>query len=468
MTLTKRIFYNTVAQSAGKILAIGIGLITVGLLSRYLAEAGFGQYSTILAYLGFFVVLADLGLYLFVVREISKPNTDHGRIISNALGLRLVIGLASLTAGSLLALVLPYDPIVKKTMFIGIAAFLFVLLHQVLIGIFQKHLVQYLTTLSEIAGRGLSLALIYWFIKESLPLPFFVLALVFGNAAIFILTLILARRFEKFSIAFDLSFWRYILSASWPLTFAIVLNLIYFKADTIILSLFHAAEAVGVYSLPYKILEVLLSFPAMFVGLVMPILARDADVSWDKFKITLQRSFDALLLAVLPMIITTQFFARPIIDVIKGQQEYADSPALLKILILATGIIFLGTLFGYAVVAVNKQRAMIKGYLAGALVGLSLYFLLIPKFGYWGAAWGTVATELVVASFAYYFTRQASKADVSLKTLARSLPAASALILFFYFVSLPWVTEIILGLGLYAALLVAFKAVPLEFIREVL
>src|SRR3989344_1934306 len=91
-----KIFYNTVAQSLGKIFAAAIGLVTISLLSQHLAEKGFGEYSTVIAFLGVFVVLADFGLYLYVVREISKPGTDSGRVISNALGLRLNVALASL------------------------------------------------------------------------------------------------------------------------------------------------------------------------------------------------------------------------------------------------------------------------------------------------------------------------------------------------------------------------------------
>ena len=466
MSIARKIFINTVAQTAGKIIAIAVGLLNLGLLTRYLGEQGFGQYSTVLAFLGFVVTFADLGLYLYVVREISREGAASHKIISNALGLRLVLSLASLLCGAVIALFFPYAAVVKKTMFLGILALVFASLYQVLIGIFQKHLVQYLTLIAEVAGRVFNLLLVYLFIRQGLGLPYFILALTVGNFVIFSLTVLYAKRYESFGIAFDFQFWKKILAVSWPLAFSVILNLIYFKTDTLILSVYHSAESVGVYSLPYKILEVSLAFPGMFVGLIMPILSRHAFSTWDKFQAVLQRAFDALLLTAIPMVISTWFFSEQIINLVKGQVSYQDSPAVFRILIFATAIIFLGTLFGYAVVAVDRQKAMIWGYLAGAVIGLVSYFLLIPKYSYFGAAYGTVLTELVVACVAYVLVRQSMPAGLSLKTALSSLPAVLILILFFKIFHFGWVVEMASGLIVYLVLLFAFRALPLELIKQ--
>lgn len=273
MSLSRSIFYNTLAQSLGKIIAVFvIGLASINLLTSYLAERGFGQYNTVLAFLGIVASLADLGLYIWLVREISTSGNSNDKIISNVLGLRLVTATGFLLLGAGVAILLPYEAEVKRAMFVAVAAFLFVSVNQVLIGIFQKHLAQYLVTAAEVIGRLINLILIYLFVRQHLGLSAFMVALIVGNACQFLLTLILARRYERFGIGFDFTLWKRILRASWPLAFSVVLNLVYFKADTVILSLVSTPEAVGVYSLPYKILEILLAFPAMFAGLIMPLL----------------------------------------------------------------------------------------------------------------------------------------------------------------------------------------------------
>lgn len=466
MNLGGKIFYNTLAQSLGKVLAAGMGLLVTALLSRHLEESGFGQYSTVVAFLGVFVVFADLGLYMITVREISKSDNNANETLSNALGFRLTASLASLIIGVSVAWLLPYDLLVKQTMIVGIAAFFFVSLNQVLVGVFQKHLVQYLVVISETAGRAINLVLVFLFIKFAMPLPFFILALAAANAITFFFTFRLAKKYETFGIAFDLRVWKKIFFASWPLMFAVLLNLVYFKTDTVILSLFQSEEAVGVYALPYRLLEGFLAFPAMFVGLIMPLISQAAFTNWPRFRQILQNSFNAVVIMAIGLLIPVWFFAHDIIDLLKGNQEYFDSPELLQILILATGIIFFGTLFGYAVVAVNQQKAMIKGYLAGAIIGLGLYLLLIPKFSYWGAAWGTLITELIVAIYAYVLVKRASGSGVSWRIVILTLPAAIMVSAFFYWVSLPWILEIMLGVVIYGIGLIATKAVPLAFLRE--
>lgn len=466
MSLPRRIFYNTLAQSAGKLFAAAIGVITVSLLYRYLKDAGFGQYATVLAYLGFFATLADLGLYLIVTREISRAGTDRAKIISNALGLRLAAALALLIFGTLFSLLLPYPPILRASMVVGIGALLFVSLNQVLVGIFQKHLIQHLLVATETAGRFLNLVLVYAFLRQDLPLPFLLLALSFGNALTFAATVWVARRYEPLGIAFEMREWRRLLAASWPLIFAIVLNLVYFRADTVVLSVFHPADVVGIYSFPYKNLEGLLAFPAMFVGLIMPLLSKTAGSNWLKFKVYLQNAFNALVIMAAPVVVAAWFFARPILDFLSRGQTAADSPGLLQILVVAVVFIFLGTLFAYAVVAVNRQKAMIRGYLLAAATALIIYFGFIPSYSYWAAAWGTVASELIVLIYAYALVRRASGQEISWQVFWRLLPAAALMAGFYYFAQTHWLLEIACGLGIYILGLFIFRAVPTKFVRE--
>ncbi|MBI4812347.1 oligosaccharide flippase family protein [Candidatus Falkowbacteria bacterium] len=64
MTLSARIAYNTIIQIAGKIISTALGLIAVAIMTRHLGTLGFGQYTTIITFLSFFGIIADLGLTL--------------------------------------------------------------------------------------------------------------------------------------------------------------------------------------------------------------------------------------------------------------------------------------------------------------------------------------------------------------------------------------------------------------------
>ena len=68
MTLGKSIAYNTVIQIFGKIATISLALVSFGLMTRYLGQAGFGYYTTALAFMQFFGVLVDMGFYIICLK----------------------------------------------------------------------------------------------------------------------------------------------------------------------------------------------------------------------------------------------------------------------------------------------------------------------------------------------------------------------------------------------------------------
>lgn len=463
----RKILYNTVLQSAGKIISVLLGLAAIAYLTPYLGSSGFGEYTTVVAFMGFVGILADLGLYLVTTKEISVPGADEKKILGNVFALRFVTVLAMLVIGAVVSLFFPYSAAVKQSMFVAILAFAFVSGTQVLVGVFQRYLIFYQLVASEIVQRLLMLGLVLLFISLRLDLVYFIWALALSNGAHFFLSLYLARRQIPFRLRFDLKFWFEILARSWPLAFSVVLNLIYFKADTLILSVFKPASDVGAYGLSYKFLEVLLSFPAMFAGLIMPFLARYAFSEREKYRLYLQKSLDAILLVIVPMVIAVYFFARPIVNLVGGS-IYPDADGILKVLIFATAIIYVGNLFGYTVVALNSQKAMVWGYFFGTLIGLTLYFLLIPQYSYYGAAAGTVAVETFVTAFAYFLTSKRAGFLPSFALLFKALLAGVPMILLFYFLNFQWLVEMAAGLVVYFVALLLLRAIPKEFFRQLL
>src|SRR3990167_10087051 len=101
MSLTRKIAHNSLIQFAGKIIGTALALVTISLMLRYLKQEGFGVYTTAINFLAVFGILADMGLYLIMTREISKDNADINAITSNAFTLRLVVSVACLALAPL-------------------------------------------------------------------------------------------------------------------------------------------------------------------------------------------------------------------------------------------------------------------------------------------------------------------------------------------------------------------------------
>ncbi len=92
----RKIYTNTLAQIAGKIITALISIFLIKVLTNYLDVAGYGLYSKIYNYLSIFAVIADLGLYTITVRELTKYADDNvmvAKISGNILSLRTLSGI---------------------------------------------------------------------------------------------------------------------------------------------------------------------------------------------------------------------------------------------------------------------------------------------------------------------------------------------------------------------------------------
>lgn len=395
MGTSRKIAFNAIISAGARVIGTALALIIVALVTRYLGQAGFGHYVTILAILYIFSVVADLGLYSITVREISREGADEQKIASNAFTLRLVSGLLVFGAGAVFALFLPYPFIVRVGIAVGALGFWFLNNCQVLMGVFQKYLRMDRPALAELVSRAAQLSLVAFFIWRDSGFLSIVFALVVGGLVNFFLVYHFSQKFIKVRLRFDFDYWRKLLKSSLPLGIAAVLVMIYFKLDTVMLSLMKGPVAVGIYGLAYKILESLIFFPSLIVGLVMPLLSRFAFVGWSRFNRVAQKTLEILLIFIFPLIIGTVFFSPVIIKFIGGE-HFTASAGVLNLLIIATGVIFLGALFSNMIIALKKQKALAWIYGVGAVVNVGTNFIFIPRYSYWGAAGTTVLTEILV------------------------------------------------------------------------
>lgn len=432
--LSKKIAYNVIISAGTRIIGLVLSLITIGFITRYLGQVGFGYYSTIVAFLFFFSVLADLGLYSICVRDISRPKADENKIVSNVFTLRFFAGLFIFSLAPLVVYFFPYPPQVKMGVLIGAIGFWFLSNQQVLMGVFQKYLRMDKVALAEFLGRTIQLGLVIFFIWQGKGFLFIVSALIGGALVTFGLVFFFSQKYIRISFQFDFVFWRSLLKKSLPLGLAAVFTLIYFRLDAIMLSLIKSPSEVGIYNLAYKFLESLLFFPAMFVGLVMPLMSKYAFSAREKFNEVIQRTLDTLLIFITPMIIGTLFLSSQIVVLIAGK-EFILSAGVLNILIIATGIIFLGVLFSNMIISLEKQKALIYIYGFGAIINLIANFIFIPKYSYYGAAGTTVFTELVVTILMMIVLYRVLKSVHVFNSLFKCVLAGLVMAFLLYFLS---------------------------------
>lgn len=466
MSLSVAIARNTIVQTAGKMLSIAFGWATLLVLTNYLGAASFGSFTIISAYLQFFGVMADLGLVLVTAQLLAERPNERERVFANLLAFRLTTAAALLVLAPLLIWLFPYSPVVKQGVVILAVSFFLVALLQVFTGLFQKELAMARSLLAELAGRATLLTVALFAATQGRGVLFIVSGIVVSSAVNFGLATRLARPFVRLTLAYDPILWRLIWQRSWPIAAGVVLNLVYLKADTLILSLVRTEAEVGVYGAMYRVLEVLVTFPTMFAGLLLPVLS----AAWvrqelEAFRTTAQHALNALLLAAVPLVVGVGFTAARLAALFGP--DFATAGFVLWLLVLSAAIIFVGTFFGHLIVAVNRQRSMLWAYGLTAAVSLIGYLILIPLYGALAAASLTVAAELLVAVLAGAVLKRTVGISLKFNALGSALVAAGPMALLLWTAAaLPLVLLILLAAVCYITILVLLGALPLAFIRR--
>jgi O-antigen/teichoic acid export membrane protein len=475
MRLIAKVAYNTFAQIISKTIATALGLVTVAIITRYLNPTGFGQYTTIMTFLSFFGILADLGLTLVTAQMISRPGIDEKKVLSNLFTLRLVTALLFLSLAPIVVLFFPYAEAVKLGVAIAAASFLFIALNQVLVGLFQNRLRMEKVSIAEVVGRLVLVIGVIGVVIFDRGLLGIMGVTVLANGINFLLHYLFSRQFNRIKLEFDFAIWKDILRRAWPLSITITLNLIYLKSDTLILSLVKPQAHVGIYGAAYKVVEVLIILPFMFAGLALPILTKHwAAAAFGHFKRVLQKSFDLMVILAIPLMVGAQFFAGEIMTVVAGS-EYSDSGVVLQILIAAAALIFIACMFTHAIIAVERQKETIPAYIFTSITALAGYIVFIPQYSYFAAAWLTVYSELAIVLFSIYYVRKYIDFLPNVRILFVSLAAAGGMAGFILLIPSSFYTNIfglmlsLLGAGIvYFIFIYLFKGITKQDIMEVM
>lgn len=456
MNKTKALAQNAAVQIIGKTAATLLGVFTVAILARHLGVEGYGQFTIALSFLSIFAVVVDFGLTLTTTQMISEHQADEATLLGNLLTLRIISAVVFLALAPVVAIFFPYDNIIQLSIAVGSFSYLFGTTAQMFVGVFQKRMLMSRAVLAELANRTIVLLGVLFAPVFNLGVVDIVWMLVIGNAVQLLLMLSQTRALVAFKPKLNLEIWKTIIGRSWPIGASIFFNLIYMRGDVVFLSIFRSNAETGLYGAAYKVVDVVTAIPVMYMGIALPILVAAWSASrTNRFKNYMQKSFDFLSIAATPIIFGSIAVGVPIMQLVAGV-DFIQSGEVLMILGPAAAVVFWNSLFGHAIVALNKQKQMTWGYLAVAILTVAGYIYFIPLYGMWAAAWLTLFSEGLIGLLTFFVVWRVSTYFPSLKMLAKAILAS--VVMFMVLVILPNVHILILlplAMIVYAAALTA-------------
>ncbi len=457
---------NMAAVITGKAATAVVGLLTVVALTRHLGPTEYGYYRTVLTYSAFAAVLADSGLYMIALRAMSQGGTDAGRVLGNALPLRLVSTGGVLLAAAAVSWATPYEPVVKWGTLIGAAIYTCLQASDFLIAAFQSVLKQARNAVAEVTGAVATLAGVSVLALTHVGALPMLGATLLGAALSLTISVRLVRRLVSFRMSFDLSLWRQYVIAGLPLAGSQILGMAMLRGDSLLLSLLQPAAAVGLYGVPSKLFEVTTSVPYMLAGLMMPALTASAAVDRGEFSRQLGRTLDAAAVYGVGVVIALAPFAGQLLALISGKRFAAGAPALV-VISFAAALAGVTHILRFTLVACERPRLVLIGDTVACACAFIAYFGLIPRFSLLGAAVGTVIAEASALVAMTVALRRAGRRLPSLVNPAKAMVAgALAALAMKYLADLgtPWLVALAAGGALYLALVALTGAVPRELL----
>lgn len=489
MSTSKTIASNTIIQFAARLIGAAAQALIVIILARTFvlhlgAEEGvrqMGRYATIFAFTVLFGTFSEFGLFPTLVKEFSENEGKARLILAKALPLRMIVAFIVAVAGIVLAFALHFEAVITTGIILLAISTLWTAVANTVVAYFQSRLMMVYPATAEIVGRLIGFCAVATAALLGASLSSIVLLSLIGFFVTFIANLVFLSRFEHIGWEVDVAYWKKLLKHAAPVGMISVLALIYFKIDAVMLAAMRDKFDTGIYSIPYKLIDVLITFPTLFVGNVFPVLARVLN-DHERAQALFRKSFDFLAVAGFPVAFGVFALANPIIHLIGGETYlHASSISIagmpitavevLRILIWAVLFSFFGNMLSTLLVLKNLQSRYVWAALAATLFNVGVNFLIIPRYSYFGTSLTTVATEILVAVPGWYLIYKTTHfrpiADVALKAALASIIMGLCL---WPLQQLPYLIALALGipLGLFIYLMIMHLsgALKLDEIRQ--
>ena len=384
---------NTALVLSARIVSRLIALAAVIVVSYHLSAGGFGRFQTLVTYTALTATVVDLGFNTLYIREGARHPHQISRYLGNVLsvkallaGLGLLVLFATLRIPGLDDLLLPGFALMLTAAYSNLLRGTFYALQRVsweaVDIVLESALLLGLVLVGGRTGQGV--AFYVWAYAAS-----------YGFSCAYFVAVLMITGMARPRLAFDLELLRPWFVASLPLAVTYVMTNVYFKVDVPILQHFRSYEEVGWYSLAYKPFEALLFLPLTMRTVIFPVMSVYYHDARDRLGVSAQKFFKALAAVGWPCTVGIVILAP---EITSALHFYPQSAAALRILALGIVVMFVDNTFIAALNAMDRQLLYAGVVSSAFVVNVGVNLVLIPHWGYLGASWATVLTEVYLAS----------------------------------------------------------------------
>jgi O-antigen/teichoic acid export membrane protein len=412
-----------VARVISRVLALG----SVVVMIRHLQPAGLGTFQDVVNQAGLATVFLDAGFNTLFQREAARRPHLLSHYLSRLVTGRVGFALLALAAfGGILAWRGQLQYLLPAYLAMVLASY-----SNLLRG--ALYAVQRLRfeAVAIVLESAVLLGLVVYGVATGQGVTFFLYAYAagYGFSCVYFAVVLTVRRMARIRPDLDVIFLVNWLVKGLPFAATFAITTIYFKIDVPILALLRGHYETGLYTAAYKPFEALLFLPVSMLNVVFPILATSGRGPDGRLVAAVNRFYKGLFALGCPIGVGTFVLAGPLL--LLYSSAYAQSAGALRILALGIPFMFIPSAFIGALNAIDRQLTFTWAALVSMVVNIALNLALIPPFGYVGASWATILTEVALCAMGWYLTARHLTAvpvlALSWRVLVASLVMGAAL-----------------------------------------
>lgn len=383
-----------------------LGLVIAVFAVRFVPKEEYGVYVLFLTVIYLAVMISDLGLGISTTKHItSTDGEERERLVNSVLLLRLIVLVASgslcLIAGELILLLF------GSTMLASLLIFLPVILllqsfSELLSSMLQGFQLYSRLAMIEITGAILHFGAIY---LTLVVLRMGIKGLIYSTMVCF-LYLSIAKYFVvpvRRKLLLDLKILYKLIRFGFPLYLNSILNILFIRADVLIIGALLPATSVAYYEVAGKIPTVCNrlydSFRRVFFPNMSEMFHNNSKIEAES---VLNNSVRLICFISLLGTLIVTIFQREIIETLFSR-EYSPSIGALSLLLVNFGIGAISNTLGTTLVAAGYPSYPVKVNIVMSVLSLSGNLLLIPIYGYIGAVYAILIANYITNPILVYY-----------------------------------------------------------------
>ena len=420
-TTTRSVAKNSAAPMTLNLFNKAIDFVFAAFYLRLLGPAAAGSFATAIATAGIFEIVANYGLNILLIRDVSQDRSLAGRFLLNSSVLRIFTALIG--ALPIVAYIFVTMQGTNPLSLAEITAIVFMMIGMVLSGLSLG--VSGLFYVYEEAETPAAMSTVTTILKVGLGVVVLLagysfvglagVSIVVNLVTLILLAVLATRRFDLHGPwTLDGEMIRGMVRLGFPLMLIHLLQTIFISIDVLLLRqlLPDGEKVVGWYNSAWKWFNALQIIPSYFTLALFPIISRAIKENMESARRMYRMSLKLMLLLALPIAALTTFAAPLLIGLLGGSEFLPQGAIALQIIIWSIPFGWLNSVTNYVLIALGMERVQPRAFTIAVGFNVVFNWLLIPRYSFVAAGIITILSELVLlVTFAYFLRKRGAGID---------------------------------------------------------